>query len=103
MSRSSYSQTRSNSDLVNHMRTNPANHVGVFEAKTRLSQLIERVERGETIVITRHGAPVACLVPYEQADDHDRVSASVHGLLAFEGPALPTGLTIRQLITEGRS
>jgi len=35
--------------------------VGIFEAKTRLSELLERVERGEDIVITRRGAPVARL------------------------------------------
>ncbi|KQW68642.1 MAG: type II toxin-antitoxin system prevent-host-death family antitoxin [Methylibium sp.] len=37
--------------------------VGAFEAKTHLSALLERVERGEEIVITRHGHPVARLVP----------------------------------------
>jgi prevent-host-death family protein len=35
--------------------------VGVLEAKNRLSELIERVERGERVVITRHGKPVATL------------------------------------------
>jgi len=35
--------------------------VGIFEAKTRLSELLERVERGEDVVITRRGAPVARL------------------------------------------
>ena len=37
--------------------------VGAFEAKTHLSTLLERVERGEEIVITRHGRPVARLAP----------------------------------------
>jgi prevent-host-death family protein len=39
--------------------------VGAFEAKTHLSSLLERVERGETVTITRHGKPVARLVPVE--------------------------------------
>jgi prevent-host-death family protein len=39
-----------------------AKHVGIFEAKTRLSSLIEEVERGDDVVITRHGKPVARLV-----------------------------------------
>lgn len=38
-------------------------HVGAFEAKTHLSQLLDEVEAGEKIVITRHGKPVAELVP----------------------------------------
>ncbi len=35
--------------------------VGAFEAKTKFSELLDRVERGETVVITRHGQPVARL------------------------------------------
>lgn len=37
--------------------------VGAHEAKTHLSSLLDEVERGETITITRHGKPVAQLVP----------------------------------------
>ena len=37
--------------------------VGAYEAKTHLSRLLDRVARGERITITRHGAPVAELVP----------------------------------------
>lgn len=36
--------------------------VGAYEAKTRLSELIERVQEGETVTITKHGHPVAHLV-----------------------------------------
>jgi prevent-host-death family protein len=38
--------------------------VNVHEAKTHLSRLLERVERGEEIVIGRAGKPIARLVPY---------------------------------------
>ena len=38
-------------------------HVGMHEAKTKLSQLVERAEAGEDIVIQRNGKPVARLVP----------------------------------------
>jgi prevent-host-death family protein len=37
-------------------------HVGMFEAKTKLSALVEEVEKGGQVVITRHGKPVARLV-----------------------------------------
>jgi prevent-host-death family protein len=37
--------------------------VSIYEAKTRLSHLVDRALRGEKIVITRHGRPVARLVP----------------------------------------
>jgi len=37
-------------------------HVGIFDAKTHLSSLVDEVEKGREIVITRHGKPVAKLV-----------------------------------------
>jgi prevent-host-death family protein len=37
--------------------------IGAFEAKTKLSELLDRVEQGEEIVITRRGKPAARLVP----------------------------------------
>ena len=46
--------------------------IGAYDAKTRLSELLDRVEKGEQIVITRHGKPVARLVP---EGGHDRAAA----------------------------
>jgi prevent-host-death family protein len=40
--------------------------VGLFEAKTHLSELIARAERGEEVIITRHNKPVAKLVPISE-------------------------------------
>jgi len=39
--------------------------IGLFEAKTHLSEMVARVEAGDEIVITRHNKPVARIVPYE--------------------------------------
>jgi prevent-host-death family protein len=50
--------------------------VGAFEAKTHLSSLLERVARGESFTITRHGKPVARLVPAEQRDP-ERIKAAI--------------------------
>jgi prevent-host-death family protein len=49
--------------------------IGAFEAKNTLGTLLDRVERGEEIVITRHGKPVARLVPSSGAID--RVQARI--------------------------
>lgn len=38
--------------------------INVYQAKTKLSELIDRAAAGEEIVISRHGRPVARLVPY---------------------------------------
>lgn len=43
--------------------------VGSYEAKTHLPQLLERVAKGERIAITKHGVPIAMLVPVEQKKD----------------------------------
>jgi prevent-host-death family protein len=43
--------------------------VGIFDAKTHLSSLVDEVEKGGEIVITRHGKPVAKLVRAEKSDD----------------------------------
>jgi prevent-host-death family protein len=45
---------------------------GTFEAKTRFSELVERAERGEEVVITRHGKPVAKLVPVRESEAERR-------------------------------
>jgi prevent-host-death family protein len=45
--------------------------VGTFEAKTHLTRLLDRVARGERIVITNRGKPVAMLVPAEGGKQED--------------------------------
>jgi prevent-host-death family protein len=51
--------------------------VGMHEAKTHLSRLVERVEAGEDVVIQRNGKPVARLVP---VTEEPRSLASVRGV-----------------------
>ncbi len=46
--------------------------IGAFEAKNKLSALLDRVERGEEVVITRRGRPVAKLVPAKAETDRAR-------------------------------
>lgn len=50
--------------------------IGAFEAKNTLGALLDRVERGEEIVITRHGRAVARLVPNAGGIDHSQVRAA---------------------------
>jgi prevent-host-death family protein len=51
--------------------------IGAFEAKNKLAALLDRVERGEEIVITRHGKAVARLVPNVAAIDQSQVQAAI--------------------------
>lgn len=56
--------------------------VGAFEAKTHLPKLLDRVERGESVTITRHGRPVARLVPCVVGGG-DRAIAAVRRITAL--------------------
>ena len=50
--------------------------IGAFEAKNTLGALLDRVEQGEEILITRHGKPVARLVPSSAAIDREQARAA---------------------------
>ena len=76
--------------------------IGAFEAKNKLSALLDRVEQGEEITITRRGKPVARLVPAVGAFDHDKAHRAIEGLLETSRGVTLGGLTIRELIEEGR-
>lgn len=81
--------------------------VGSFEAKTKLSALLDRVERGEEVVITRRGKAVARLVPASEGQDRlDRQARAVEKLRAFAEKHKGLGVTheeIKEWINEGRS
>lgn len=74
--------------------------VGVYDAKTHLAKLLEDVERGETITITRHGKAVARLVPLE-APKQD-VAAVIEAILEARKGRTLGGISTRELIDEGR-
>lgn len=78
-----------------------AAEVGAYEAKTHLPELLRRVEKGERITITRHGHPVAELVPASD-ERRRRVSEAIAGLEQFRKGRRLDGITIKQLIEEGR-
>jgi prevent-host-death family protein len=67
---------------MNEISPSTAASVGAYEAKTRLSELLDRVENGEQIIITRHGRPVARLVP-ERAADRTAPRAAIARLVAL--------------------
>jgi prevent-host-death family protein len=77
--------------------------IGAFEAKNRLGSLLNRVEQGEEIVITRRGKPVAKLVPAGAEFDRVKARRAVAGLLDASRGLTLGGLKIKDLINEGRS
>ena len=80
--------------------------VGAFEAKTKLSELLERVAAGEEFLITRHGQPLARLVPASRMSRSDVAQAieefeKLQSTVQLNPPGTER-LTIRQLIDQGR-
>ena len=74
--------------------------IGVYEAKTQLPRLLDEVERGESVTITRHGRPVARLVPI--GGRRRSVREAIEAIEAFRESHTLDGVTIRELIEEGR-
>ena len=74
------------------------------DAKAHLAQLLSDVERGETITITRHGKPIARLVP-ASADEQEQRRAAVAELRQWRQNRLKTGMTVDEILAardEGR-
>ncbi len=75
--------------------------VGSFEAKTHLPELLKRVARGERILITRRGAPIAMLVPPIREPTR-AVQEVIEEMKALRRGNTLGGMSIRELIEEGR-
>jgi prevent-host-death family protein len=77
--------------------------VGSYEAKTHLSQLLDRVSRGESFTITKHGTPVARLIPLEEKPQTD-VRQVIEEIRRFrrERPIRMSVDEIKEMINEGR-
>jgi prevent-host-death family protein len=76
--------------------------VGDVDARDRLTALLDEVEAGGEVVITRDGKPVARLVSAAPAFDRERARRAADGLRAASKGLSLGGLTIRELIDEGR-
>ena len=79
--------------------------VGAFEAKTKLAELLDKVEAGETVTITRRGKAVAELVRIRTVDEQERRRALVEEIMrtrAGKDRGAKPGSTIPELIKAGR-
>lgn len=76
--------------------------VGVFEAKNRLTALLDEVEQGGEVLITRRGKPIARLVRAEPGFDREKARRAAQGLIELSKGLTLGGITIRELIDEGR-
>jgi len=75
--------------------------VGVYEAKTNLPKLLNRVAKGARITIVRHGVPVAILVPADGARTRP-LAEVIADLRAFGRGRRLKGISLRAAIAHGR-
>ena len=74
--------------------------VGAYDAKTHLPSLLDQVERGETITITKHGREVARLVPVTPTSTTP--DEAIAALRAARAGVRVGRLSVRRMIDEGR-
>jgi prevent-host-death family protein len=75
--------------------------VGAYEAKTQFSSLLDRVEQGEEVRITRHGRPIARMVP-EREIDRAAIDKAIAELKEIRKGARLDGLSWKELRDAGR-
>jgi prevent-host-death family protein len=75
--------------------------IGSYELKTHLSEVLDAVEHGQTVVVTRHGKPIARISPNGNGAS-PQTRQAVQSLLNFPRTRLPKGVTISGLIQQGR-
>lgn len=78
-----------------------SSQIGAFEAKTHFSALLEKVESGEQIIITKHGHPVAKLVPITSYN-REKIKSTIKKLKIFKQAQSLAGLDWKDLRDEGR-
>lgn len=76
--------------------------VGAFEAKNKLAELLHLAEKGEEIIITRHGKQVARLGPIEKGIDRAAARQAVEDIKKLRKGMHVDAATIKGWITEGR-
>jgi len=78
------------------------NEFGLFEAKNKLSELVSRAEKGEEILITRHGFPVARLLPARRPYDPEKARAAIDEMRRISQGVTLGDLTLKELTNAGR-
>ena len=76
--------------------------IGAFEAKNKLGTLLDWVESGEEVIITRRGKAVARLVPNVAEIDRAAARRAVEGILSRRRAVTLGGFKIKDLVAEGR-
>ncbi|MEO6566204.1 MAG: type II toxin-antitoxin system prevent-host-death family antitoxin [Casimicrobiaceae bacterium] len=75
--------------------------IGAYDAKTHLPKLLERVEKGERFVITRHGKPVAELIPVA-ARNAEAIAKAIADVRAVRKRLASRGVQLKDVLGKGQ-
>lgn len=79
-----------------------SNTISAYEAKTHFPELLEKVEAGEEITITKNGLPVAKLVPVKEGASPEERIAAIERIEKLASGLSLRGLKVKDLPSEGR-
>lgn len=74
--------------------------IGSYDAKTKLPEILRRVQQGMSFTITNHGKPVADLVP-SRATSHERTLEAIDSILKLKSKTVSDEI-LKQSIEDGR-
>ncbi len=77
-------------------------NIGAYDAKTHFSELLERVENGEELTITRHGSPLARMIPVRRKATPAQRRTAIDAMRELAKGLSLDGLRIKDLMAEGR-
>jgi len=75
--------------------------VGIYEMRTRLGELMKKVMKGEEVTVTRHGVPVARIVPFE-APNKLSIRDAIEAMKQFGRDKSLRGMRLKKTIERGR-
>ena len=84
------------------MKSTESSIVNAHDAKTRFLELLDRVADGEVITITRHGTPVARMIPASPSTSIESRQEAIQKMREFAGGRSLGRLRVQDLISEGR-
>jgi len=76
--------------------------IGAYEAKTHLPKLLERIQKGERFTITKHGHPVAELIPVTRKDP-EAVRQTIKGIRSYRETLRKRGITTQVLLEKNET
>jgi len=76
--------------------------IGAYEAKTHLPKLLERIQKGERFTITKHGHPVAELIPVTRKDP-EAVRQTINGIRSYRETLRKRGITTQGLLKKNET